>query len=125
MIKLFLCERFFSLDLSFEGVVKDDCCDVSCDNNSKDEKELNKSNEVSNNESEKLGSPQSTHIHVQDELARIRYISSPNGAALRVIPQITMITLYPFLIFLNCLISYPTGISPIWPRIKLDIAAQR
>ena len=64
-------------------MLKDDCCDNSfddnsCDNDSRDEKELNESNEVSNSESEKdRGSPQSTHIQVQDELAKIWYISSP------------------------------------------------
>ena len=67
MVKLFFFERFFSLDLSFEGVVKDDCCDNSCDDNScdndsRDEKELNESNEVSNSESEKIGVARNPHI---------------------------------------------------------------
>ena len=62
LVKLFFFERFFSLDLSFEGVVKDDCCDNSCDNDSRDQKELNESNEVSNSESEKIGVARNPHI---------------------------------------------------------------
>ena len=78
VLRLFLLERLSLLGLSFEGSVKVDCCndENSCNNESSYEKELNRSSDVSINELEKLGSPQSTHTHVQGELARIRYILS-------------------------------------------------
>ena len=77
---MFLFECFLSLDLSLSLLSQGDaevlveCCDDhedSCDNNSRDEKELNKSNDVSESDSEKLGNSQYTHIQVQGELARI------------------------------------------------------